>query len=119
MFSRPFRRLLLEFLQTAFDTGGVKLSTALERLRNRAELFSFLQPVNKSRGLSGAKPPFTGPEKRSNTPADIPTAQLSRTKICQNICTREFSSQQSSLIHVCRYARGLMLLSGHEEYSRN
>jgi hypothetical protein len=61
--SRLFRRLFLERLHGAFDSGKLKFFTALEKLQDRRELVSYLEPVSKSEWVVYAKPPFAGPEK--------------------------------------------------------
>ena len=61
--SRLFRRLFLERLHGAFDSGKLKFFTTLERLQDRRELVRYLEPVSKSQWVVYAKPPFAGPEK--------------------------------------------------------
>jgi hypothetical protein len=61
--SRLFRRLFLERLQRAFDSGRLKFFSALEKLRDRREFLRYLDPLRKSEWVVYAKPPFAGPEK--------------------------------------------------------
>jgi hypothetical protein len=59
--SRLFRRLFLEHLQNAFDSGKLQFFTALENLRERREFARYLAPVRKAKWVVYAKPPFAGP----------------------------------------------------------
>jgi hypothetical protein len=61
--SRLFRRLFLERLQSAFNSGRLKFFSALEKLRDRSEFLRYLDPLSKSEWVVYAKPPFAGPEK--------------------------------------------------------
>jgi hypothetical protein len=61
--SRLFRRLFLERLQVAFDSGKLKFFSTLEKLQGRREFLRYLDPLSKSEWVVYAKPPFAGPEK--------------------------------------------------------
>ncbi len=61
--SRLFRRLFLERLQSAFNSGRLKFFSALEKFRDRSEFLRYLDPLSKSEWVVYAKPPFAGPEK--------------------------------------------------------
>jgi len=61
--SRLFRRLLLEHLQSAFNSGKLQFFSTLERLRNRGEFTRYLAPLRKAEWVVYAKPPFAGPEQ--------------------------------------------------------
>jgi hypothetical protein len=58
-----FRRLFLERLQNAFDSGKLRFFSALEYLRDRCEFARYLEPVRKSKWVVYAKRPFAGPEQ--------------------------------------------------------
>jgi hypothetical protein len=58
-----FRRLFLERLQNAFDSGKLRFFTTLEHLRDRREFARYLEPVSKSKWVVYAKRPFAGPEQ--------------------------------------------------------
>lgn len=60
--SRLFRRLFLERLQHAFDTGKLKFCSALEALRERDAFQRYLDPLRKQEWVVFAKPSFAGPE---------------------------------------------------------
>ncbi len=61
--SRLFRRLFLQLLQNAFDSGRLRFFTALENLRDRREFARYLESVSKSKWVVYAKRPFAGPEQ--------------------------------------------------------
>jgi Putative transposase/Transposase zinc-binding domain len=61
--SRLFRRLFLEHLQNAFDSGKLQFFSALENLRDHREFARYLAPVRKAEWVVYAKPPFAGPEQ--------------------------------------------------------
>jgi len=61
--SRLFRRLFLEHLQNAFDSGKLRFFTALENLRDRREFARYLESVSKVKWVVYAKRPFAGPEQ--------------------------------------------------------
>jgi hypothetical protein len=61
--SRLFRRLFLEYLQKAFDTGKLRFSASLEALRDRHAFAEYLAPVRTTDWVVYAKPPFGGPRQ--------------------------------------------------------
>ena len=61
--SRLFRRLFLEHLQRAFDSGRLRFFHALEDLRQPARFASYLAPARKAEWVVYAKRPFAGPEQ--------------------------------------------------------
>jgi hypothetical protein len=61
--SRLFRRLFLEYLQKAFDTGQLCFSASLEALRDRQAFAEYLAPVRTADWVVYAKPPFGGPRQ--------------------------------------------------------
>ena len=58
-----FRRLFLEHLQNAFDSGKLGFFTTLEKLRDRGEFACYLGSVSKVKWVVYAKRPFAGPEQ--------------------------------------------------------
>lgn len=61
--SRLFRRLFLEHLQSAFNSGKLQLFSALEHLRDHREFARYLAPLRKAEWVVYAKRPFAGPEQ--------------------------------------------------------
>lgn len=61
--SRLFRRLFLEHLQNAFDSGKLQFFSTLENLRDPREFARYLAPMRKTEWVVYAKPPFAGPEQ--------------------------------------------------------
>lgn len=61
--SRLFRRLFLEGLQSAFESGQLQFFSALDRLRDRRQFTGYLAPLRKAEWVVYAKPPFAGPEQ--------------------------------------------------------
>ena len=61
-----FRRLFLEYLQTAFDPGQLQFFSSLERLRDRRAFAQYLAPLRKTEWVVYAKRPFGGPEQVLN-----------------------------------------------------
>jgi hypothetical protein len=61
--SRLFRRLFLEALQKAFDSGKLKFFSSLESLQDREAFIRYLAPVRKAEWVVYAKPPFAGPQQ--------------------------------------------------------
>jgi hypothetical protein len=61
--SRLFRRLFLEHLRNAFDSGKLKFFTDLESLRNRHTLDRYLEPLKKAKWVVYVKRPFAGPQQ--------------------------------------------------------
>jgi hypothetical protein len=58
-----FRRLFLQHLQNAFDSGKLGFFTTLEILRDRREFACYLESVSKVKWVVYAKRPFAGPEQ--------------------------------------------------------
>jgi hypothetical protein len=58
-----FRRLFLEHLQNAFDSGKLRFFSALENLRDGREFARYLESVRKAKWVVYAKRPFAGPEQ--------------------------------------------------------
>jgi hypothetical protein len=58
-----FRRLFLQSLQKAFDTGKLRFSAALESLRDRQAFVRYLAPLKETDWVVYAKRPFAGPQQ--------------------------------------------------------
>lgn len=58
-----FRRLFLESLQRAFDSGKLRFSAALEPLRERVAFARHLAPAKSCEWVVYAKLPFAGPQQ--------------------------------------------------------
>jgi hypothetical protein len=61
--SRLCRRLFLEYLLTAFDTGKLEFFSSLEPLRERPTFLRHLEPTRQTEWVVYAKRPFAGPEQ--------------------------------------------------------
>jgi Putative transposase/Transposase zinc-binding domain len=61
--SRLFRRLFLEYLQEAFDSGKLRFFSLLEALQDPQTFTHYLDPVQKAEWVVYAKPPFAGPQQ--------------------------------------------------------
>ena len=61
--SRLFRRLFLEDLDKAFQSGKLQFFHSLEALQNPQEFARYLAPVRKAEWVVYAKPPFAGPQQ--------------------------------------------------------
>src|SRR5919198_2801506 len=61
--SRLFRRLFLESLQHAFDSGQLQFSASLQALSDRDVFTDHLEPVRRAEWVVYAKPPFAGPQQ--------------------------------------------------------
>src|SRR5579864_7296377 len=61
--SRLFRRLFLEELQRAFNSGQLQFFSALEYLGNRLAFARYLAPLKNREWVVYAKPPFAGPQQ--------------------------------------------------------
>jgi len=61
--SRLFRRLFLQRLEKAFDSGKLRFSASLEKLQDSREFRSYLAPLKKIEWVVYAKPPFAGPQQ--------------------------------------------------------
>ncbi len=64
--SRLFRRLFLEHLQAAFDTGKLQFFSSLAQLRDAQAFAAYLAPVRQAEWVVYAKPPFGGPQQVLN-----------------------------------------------------
>jgi len=64
--SRLFRRLFLEQLQIAFDTGKLQFFSSLERLCEPKAFAQYRAPLRQTEWVVYAKPPFGGPEQVLN-----------------------------------------------------
>lgn len=60
--SRLFRRLFLDALQEAFDTGQLHFFSDLQHLQDAASFAAYLRPLRDSEWVVYAKPPFGGPD---------------------------------------------------------
>jgi len=58
-----FRRLFLEQLQFAFDSGRLQFFNSLENIRDRRAFVRYLEPLKKTKWVVYAKRPFAGPEQ--------------------------------------------------------
>jgi hypothetical protein len=61
--SRLFRRLFLEHLQAAFNSGQLQFFSALQELRQQHAFARYLAPVRNSEWYVYAKRPFAGPQQ--------------------------------------------------------
>ena len=61
--SRLFRRLFLEYLLQAFDTGKLQFFSSLEPLHERCAFLRHLAPTRETEWVVYAKHPFAGPEQ--------------------------------------------------------
>jgi hypothetical protein len=61
--SRLFRRLFLEQLHNAFDSGQLQFFTTLANLHDRSQFACYLASVRKAKWVVYAKPPFAGPQQ--------------------------------------------------------
>jgi hypothetical protein len=61
--SRLFRRLFLEALDKAFESGGLGFFGDLEALRDPTAFRAFLAPLREADWVVYAKPPFGGPQQ--------------------------------------------------------
>jgi hypothetical protein len=59
--SRLFRRLFLQYLQEAFDSGKLRFFSSLVTLRDPQAFNRHLEPVRNLKWVVYAKPPFAGP----------------------------------------------------------
>jgi hypothetical protein len=58
-----FRRLFLEQLQFAFDSGRLQFFSSLESIRDRRAFVRYLEPLKKTKWVVYAKRPFSGPKQ--------------------------------------------------------
>ena len=61
--SRLFRRLFIEALRKAFDSGKLQFFSSLEALQYPQAFMRYLAPVRKMEWVVYAKPPFAGPQQ--------------------------------------------------------
>jgi len=61
--SRLFRRLFLQYLQEAFDSGKLRFFSSLEALRDPQAFQCHLDSVRNLKWVVYAKPPFAGPQQ--------------------------------------------------------
>jgi len=61
--SRLFRRLLLEYLEKAYESGKLHLPSSMERLQHPDQFQRYLAPVRKVEWNVYAKKPFAGPQQ--------------------------------------------------------
>jgi hypothetical protein len=62
--SRLFRRLFLESVQTAFDTGQLRFCGSLQALAEPSGFAAHLQPTRHTQWVVYAKRPFAGPQHK-------------------------------------------------------
>jgi hypothetical protein len=61
--ARLFRRLFLQYLKTAFDSGRLEFFASLQPLRDRRTFLRFLMPARMTEWVVYAKPPMAGPKQ--------------------------------------------------------
>jgi hypothetical protein len=61
--SRLVRRLLLDALREAFETGQLHFAGSLDALNDRQHFADHLQPARQTDWVVYAKPPFAGPDQ--------------------------------------------------------
>jgi len=61
--SRLFRRLFLQYLVKAFDSGELEFFSLLEPLRDPSSFLDYLAPLREAEWVVYAKRPFAGPEQ--------------------------------------------------------
>ena len=61
--SRLFRRLFLQYLQEAFDSGKLEFFGSLQTLRDANAFRSYCAPLKQIEWVVYAKPPFAGPQQ--------------------------------------------------------
>jgi hypothetical protein len=61
--SRLFRRLFLEYLEAAFDSGKLQFFGSLEQLRDNPQFRAYIDPLKETEWVVYAKPPFAGPQQ--------------------------------------------------------
>src|SRR5215469_10852978 len=64
--SRLFRRLFLQYLQQAFDSGKLRFFSSLAKLQDPQAFDRHLEPVRNLKWVVYAKPPFAGPQQVVN-----------------------------------------------------
>ena len=63
MLSRLFRRLFLQYLVKAFDSGELEFFSSLQPLRDPSTFLDYLAPLREAEWVVYAKRPFAGPEQ--------------------------------------------------------
>jgi|TARA_B100000315_G_scaffold90856_1_gene83509 hypothetical protein len=61
--SRLFRRLFLEYLEKAYESGKLHFPSSMERLQHPGQFQRYLAPVRKVEWVVYAKEPFAGPQQ--------------------------------------------------------
>jgi hypothetical protein len=61
--SRLFRRLFLEYLERAFQTGKLAFFSSLQVLHKRAAFLRYLAPLRRAKWVVYSKRPFAGPQQ--------------------------------------------------------
>ncbi len=61
--SRLFRRLFLQYLEDAFESGKLQFFGSLERLRDAHAFRSYIAPLKQTEWVVYAKAPFAGPRQ--------------------------------------------------------
>jgi len=61
--SRLFRRLFLQYLVKAFDSGELEFFSSLQPLRDPSSFLDYLAPLREAEWVVYAKRPFAGPEQ--------------------------------------------------------
>jgi Putative transposase/Transposase zinc-binding domain len=61
--SRLFRRLFLEHLRAAFDSGQLQFFSSLQELQHEQAFSRYLAPLRNEEWVVYAKPPFAGPQQ--------------------------------------------------------
>ena len=61
--SRLFRRLFLQYLVKAFDSGELEFFSSLQPLRDPSTFLDYLAPLREAEWVVYAKRPFAGPEQ--------------------------------------------------------
>jgi hypothetical protein len=61
-----FRRLFLQYLQEAFDSGKLRFFSSLAKLQDPQAFDRHLEPVRNLKWVVYAKPPFAGPQQVVN-----------------------------------------------------
>ena len=64
--SRRFRRLFLNYLEEAFDSGQLQFFGSIQKLRDAREFRSYIAPLKQTEWCVYAKPPFAGPKQVLN-----------------------------------------------------
>jgi predicted Zn-ribbon and HTH transcriptional regulator len=95
--SRLFRRLFLEDLEKAFDSGKLRFFKSLEPLQQPQEFARYLAPAGKAEWVVYATPPSADCNRFSTTWAAIPTASPSPTIACWTSTPVRFNSNGKTI----------------------